>query len=40
MKVASVADVCCTILKVKTCLQFNCGYFHFLKENITILGFH
>lgn len=28
MKVNRVAEPCCTIFKVKTCLQFNCGYLH------------
>lgn len=28
MNVSRVAEPCCTIFKVKTCLQFNCGYLH------------
>lgn len=40
MKVDGVAELCCTIFKVKTCLQFNCGHFHCLKEKVNIHGFH
>lgn len=39
IEVNSVTKPCCTIFKVKTCLQFNCGYLHCLKEKETFMGF-
>lgn len=39
MKVNIVTEPCYTLFKVKTCLQFNCGYLHCLKDKVNTMDF-